>query len=241
MLNLSQYKLAETQLRLLARQVVQSQEDERARLARELHDGTSQSLVSAKLMIESALDELAHRSGQPAPPMLPRALSCLNETLNEVRRISHRLRPALLDTLGLPAALAHLAREFEGHGAPAVHLAIEGEAVELPEDVNTVLFRVSQEALTNVAKHGRAQSVELVLRYVPDGGVQLDVADDGQGFEVEAVTQAPTGGIGLRNMRERLETLGGHFEIHSQPRAGTQVQARIPQPALARLRQSQAA
>jgi len=242
MLNLSQYKDAETKLRLLARQVVQSQEDERAYLARELHDGTSQSLVSTKLMIESALDDMAHDGSQrPLPATLPKALSCLNETLTEVRRISHRLRPALLDTLGLPAALAHLAREFEGHGLPAVDVAVDGEAVELPEEVNTALFRMAQEALTNVAKHGHAHAVQVSLGFAADGSVSLEIADDGRGFEVEQIMKAPTRGIGLRNMRERLDTISGQFEVHSQPEGGTQVQARVPQRALARLRPTETA
>ena len=116
LLNLSEHRVAEAKLRLLARQVVQSQEDERGHLARELHDGTSQTLVSTKLLVESAVDTL-ERAQQPAPPALGKALQRLNESLAEVRRISHRLRPALLDTLGLPAALERLGAEFGEEGA----------------------------------------------------------------------------------------------------------------------------
>ena len=107
LLNLSEHRTAEAKLRLLARRVVQSQEEERGHLARELHDGTSQTLVSAKLLIESAVEQL-DRAHQSPPPALGKALQRLNDSLTEVRRISHRLRPALLDTLGLPAALERL-------------------------------------------------------------------------------------------------------------------------------------
>lgn len=235
LLNLSEHKVAETKLRLLARQVVQSQEDERARLARELHDGTSQTLVSAKLLIESAVDELERGGAAKQPPgTLPKALARLNDTLVEVRRISHRLRPALLDTLGLPAALEHLAREFGEHGTLVAEAVVEGEPIELPEEVKTVLFRVTQEALTNVAKHAKAHSVLIRLAF-GDEGVSLAVNDDGRGFDVNAVMQHPTRGIGLRNMRERLATVGGRFEIHSHVQGGTQLAAFVPAAALARL------
>ena len=233
LLNLSEHKVAETKLRLLARQVVQSQEDERARLARELHDGTSQTLVSAKLLIESAVDELERGSTRQPPATLPKALARLNDTLVEVRRISHRLRPALLDTLGLPAALEHLAREFGEHGALVAEAVVEGEPFELPEEVKTVLFRVTQEALTNVAKHANAHGVLIRLAF-DEAGVTLGVSDDGRGFDVNAVMQHPTRGIGLRNMRERLATVEGRFEIHSHVQGGTQLETFVPAAALAR-------
>ncbi|HET7864388.1 MAG TPA: cache domain-containing protein, partial [Burkholderiaceae bacterium] len=139
LLNLSEYRVADTKLRLMARQVVQSQEDERAHLARELHDGTSQALVSSKLLVESAAAAL-EKGERPPATLLAQAVGRLNASLTEIRRISHRLRPALLDTLGLPAALEHLASEFEGLGTAAVSVAVEGDAHELPEVVKTVLF-----------------------------------------------------------------------------------------------------
>lgn len=165
MLNLSEHREADAQLRLMARRVVQSQEDERARLARELHDGTSQTLVAGKLLIESAVDEL-HRQGQPHPAALDKALSRLNDALLEVRHLSHSLRPAMLDNLGLPAALAHLGREFGEHTGLRIDTYIDGTEIALPDEVNTVLFRVAQEALTNVAKHARATQVDLSLTRV---------------------------------------------------------------------------
>jgi two-component system NarL family sensor kinase len=233
-LNLSEGRVADAKLRLLARQVVRTQEDERAHLARELHDGTSQTLVSAKLLVESAVDALERGSTVP-PPALARALARLNEALVEVRRISHRLRPATLDTLGLPAALELLGREAGESGLAQVQVVVDGPEVELPDEVKTVLFRVAQEALANVAKHAAASRVRLVLRF-DEGGVALEVEDDGRGFDVEAVQLDPRRGIGLRNMRERLASIGGGFEVKAAVGAGTRLRGEVGQEAVGRLR-----
>ncbi|RZL87850.1 MAG: histidine kinase [Variovorax sp.] len=225
LLNLSEHRVAEAKLRLLARQVVQSQEDERGHLARELHDGTSQTLVSAKLLVESAVDAL-ERTHRAAPPALGKALQRLNDSLVEVRRISHRLRPALLDTLGLPAALERLGEEFGEEGAIAALVAVHGTPRELPEDVKTALFRVTQEALTNVRKHARAHQVRIVLDFDADG-VRLEIGDDGAGFDVDAMQQDPRRGIGLRNMRERVAAIGGRLRVRSGS-GGTSILADVP-------------
>jgi two-component system NarL family sensor kinase len=225
-LNLSEHRVADAKLQLLARQVVSFQEDERAHLARDLHDGASQTLVSAKLLVESAVDQL-EREQHAVPPALPRALARLKESLTEVRRISHRLRPAMLDTLGLPAALELLGREFGETGHTPVTVAIEGDPVDLPEEVKTALFRVSQEGLANIAKHARAQQASIELRFT-DRAVDLRIVDDGDGFAVDQVQLDPRRGIGLRNMRERLASIGGRFEVRASPGAGTVLEAIVP-------------
>lgn len=219
-LNLSEHRVAENKLRLLARQVQQSQEDERAHLARELHDGISQTLVSTKLLVETAAE-----TGATAP--LGQALERLNGSLNEIRRISHRLRPALLDTLGLAAALKHMGREFEEGGGPLVSVRSEGEERELPAEVKTALFRVAQESLTNAVKHAAARQVQLLLAFEPGGHLRMTVTDDGRGFDEQAVHLHPEQGIGLRNMRERLAAIGGRLEVSAQPGHGTQIDARL--------------
>ena len=228
-LNLSEARVAESKLRLLARQVVKSQEDERAHLSRELHDGTSQSLVSIKLLLESAATQL----GQSAtPPPLQRALQRLAGALHEIRGISHRLRPAELDVLGLPAALDDLGQEFNRHGRTRFSLNVRGPADELPEEVNTVLFRITQESLTNIEKHAGATRVQLrLIRHAQ--GVRLVIVDDGVGFDVPAIRIDPRRGIGLRNMRERVEAIGGRFVIVSRP-GRTEVRADLAEPAIAR-------
>jgi two-component system NarL family sensor kinase len=226
LLNLSEHRVAEAKLRLLARRVVQSQEEERGHLARELHDGTSQTLVSAKLLIESAVEAL-DRERQTAPPALGKALQRLNDSLLEVRRISHRLRPALLDTLGLPAALQRLGDEFAEEGGIDASIMLEGEAFELSQEAKTALFRVTQEALTNVRKHATAHRVHIALGFSDDEGVRLEIGDDGTGFDVDAMQLDPRRGIGLRNMRERMESIGGHLSVQSGD-GGTTIVAEVP-------------
>ena len=247
-LNLSETRLAETRLRLLARQVQQSQEDERARLARELHDGVSQTLVSTKLLVEAGAE-----TGQAG--LLQRALEGLNASLVEIRRISHRLRPTLLDTLGLPAALQHLGRELAEAAGLDVDVRLSGTAPPLPDEVKTALFRVAQESLTNVARHAEAHRVVIVLGF--DGvdeagpadraagrevgreagreagrqagrvaGLTLTISDDGRGFDEARLLLDPEKGIGLRNMRERLAAIGGCLSITTRPGQGVRIQAR---------------
>ncbi|WP_077034241.1 cache domain-containing protein [Pelomonas sp. KK5] len=235
-LNLSEHRVADAKLQLLARQVVQFQEDERAHLARELHDGATQTMVSAKLQVESAIEQL-EREHRAAPPALARVLSALRESLNEVRRISHRLRPAMLDELGLPAALELLGREAgDGeHGRIDVHIA--GEPCELPDEIKTALFRVSQEALTNIAKHAQARHIRIELDYAAER-VELRIADDGRGFDFARSQQDATRGIGLRNMRERLASIGGDFKVRTAPGAGTTLVASVARASILRLQGS---
>ncbi|MBN9203478.1 cache domain-containing protein [Methylibium petroleiphilum] len=234
-LNLSEHKEADAKLRQLAQQVVQSQESERAHLSRELHDGTSQTLVSIKLLIESAIEQIEREPAQAAVP-LERAAVRLADALTEVRRISHRLRPAMLDVLGLPAALEHLGREFGDHSGLAFSMRMRGPSIELPDDVKTVLFRVTQEALTNIEKHAAAQSVRIRLAFRPSG-LRLAILDDGRGFDLAAVQLDPRRGIGLRNMRERLASIGGSFRIRS--RSGlTELVADVPEAQLRRLKEA---
>ncbi|MBX3618574.1 MAG: cache domain-containing protein [Rhizobacter sp.] len=234
-LNLSESREADTKLRLLARQVVKSQEDERAHLSRELHDGTSQTLVSIKLLLESAQAQLG-RDHAATPGPLAKALTRLNDALHEVRNISHRLRPAELDVLGLPAALEQMGREFSEHSDMAFDMRIGGTLTPLPDAVGTVLFRVTQEALTNIEKHAGASQVQLRLVFGRQG-VRLRIGDDGRGFDEQAVSLHPKRGIGLRNMRERVESIGGRFTIRS--RSGrTEVIADVPAAAMRRFQPS---
>lgn len=228
-LNLSEHRLAEQKLRLLAHEVVRTQEEERAHLARELHDGISQTLVSTKLLVEAGLRE-------PRPELLQQAVERLSSSLNEVRRISHRLRPALLDTLGLDAALAHLARECETQGQARIDCVSEPQPLPaLPEVAVTVLFRVTQEALTNALKHARAQQILIQLQAHPGTELSLVVQDDGQGFDLAAQNLHPRQGLGLRNMRERLAAIGGQLDIQTRPGHGTWVEARLSAATLAHL------
>jgi two-component system, NarL family, sensor kinase len=229
-INLSEQRKADAKLRAMARQIVTTQEAERARVARELHDGVSQWLVSVKYQFESAQDR-ARRSGADAELVrtLDGGLQRLREVLGEVRRISHDLRPALLDDLGLARALEHLAREWSGRSGVAVETACEDPG-SVPEAVATALFRVAQEALGNVEQHARAGQVSLSLQR-RDGALRFQIVDDGQGFDADALLRSPRAGLGMTHMRERIESLGGRFELRSSTQ-GTLIAAVFPDAAL---------
>lgn len=228
-LNLSEHRSAEAKLRALAREVVHSQEDERARLARELHDGVSQALVATKLLIESAQSEPAS-----AARLQALALKRLNSTLSEVRHLSHALRPALLDTLGLPAALQHLAGEFDAAGGTHFKAVVAGEEFGLPDAVNTALFRIAQEALNNAARHAQATVVTLTLRFEPSGGLMLEVHDDGRGFDAEAAQAVADRGLGLRSMRERADALGARLSLMTSAGVGCRLAVKLSTADIAR-------
>jgi two-component system NarL family sensor kinase len=230
-LNVSESRVADAKLKVLAQRVVDSQETERARLSRDLHDGISQWLVSIKLQIEAGVIRLA---GNPEQQQKARAsfehtAEELNKVLGEVRRISHDLRPALLDDLGLAAALEHLAQEFSQHSGMPVAFASSGAVERLPQVVGTVLFRIAQEALTNIEKHAGARRISLSLslsRGLRRKLLTLAIQDDGAGFDTEDVATHPQRGIGLRNMMERLDAIGGTLHITSSA-AGTTVRASV--------------
>lgn len=226
-LNISEGRVADAKLKALAQRVVESQEEERARLSRDLHDGISQALVSVKLQLEAGIiridgDAARREQGRAG---LERTVEQIKTLLGEVRRISHDLRPTLLDDMGLAPALDHLASEFGEHAGAPVRFRAAGAVDTLPEIVGTVLFRIAQEALTNVERHAQARQIDMTLERVGDL-VSLTIADDGTGFDADGVAVHPKRGIGLRNMMERMEAIGGHFAIESSS-AGTRVAASI--------------
>ncbi len=226
-LNISELRVADAKLKVLAQRVVESQEEERARLSRDLHDGISQWLVSIKLQIEAGVVRLGGNAEQQlaARASFEHTAGQLTDVLGEVRRISHDLRPAILDDLGLAAALDHLAQEFTQNSAVPVRFGAQGSAEGLPDVVNTVLFRIAQEALTNIERHAGARHIDITL--VRQGGyVTLTISDDGGGFDAERVASHPQRGIGLRNMMERMEAIGGQLNISSSG-DGTSVRATV--------------
>jgi len=215
-LNISELRVADAKLKVLAQRVVESQEEERARLSRDLHDGISQWLVSIKLQIEAGIIRLSAGNGQQpaAQAAFEHAAEQLNNVMGEVRRISHNLRPAILDDLGLAAALHHLGQEYTLSSGTPVHFEATGVTDELPDVANTVLFRLAQEALTNIERHAGAHRIDIALTG-EHGGVTLRIRDDGNGFDAEGIALHPMRGIGLRNMMERMDAIGGRFDIAS--------------------------
>ncbi|GAB4063757.1 cache domain-containing protein [Uliginosibacterium sediminicola] len=228
-LNISDRRDAESKLRALARQVVRSQETERSRVARELHDGVSQSLVSVKFLLESAQAQLEAVGDSAAQPVMARCIEGVNVVLRDVRRISHGLRPALLDNLGLAAALSQVLRDFALR--TGIDAQIEaGPDLKMPDELGTALFRVVQEALNNVERHASASEVRVSLRE-DAGALLLRISDNGQGFDPERSRELEGSGLGLSSMRERIETFGGEFSISSGVQ-GTELCARLPASAL---------
>jgi two-component system, NarL family, sensor kinase len=215
-LSLREHRMAYRTLQRMTRRVVEVQERERTRWSRELHDGTGQVLVSVKLLVESALQEIDSDPKQASDRLL-RALQRIAEVSAEVRRISHMLRPQALDSLGLAAALQQLAVTFASDTGLDCGVTVTGERSKpIPIDVTTAFYRVAQEALANVQRHSHATAVDLELTLRPDG-IRMIIVDDGDGFDVAAVVSSAASGIGLRNLRERLASVGGWFEIHSRP------------------------
>ncbi|AJE20422.1 cache domain-containing protein [Azotobacter chroococcum] len=211
-LSVREHRLADSKLQSLNRRIVHLQEEERSRVSRELHDGISQLLVSIKFQFELAGHQL--EAGQSSGLVtLGTAIERLGGAIGEIRRISHDLRPSLLDTLGLPAAIGQLASEFEQRCGLAVVYRNGLPDARLPDGVAVALFRIVQEALTNIERHARAGTVLVELEPCMNG-VQLQVQDDGIGFDPRTIEQ-PQEGIGLRNMRERVEHLGGRFSLSS--------------------------
>lgn len=195
-------------LRLLARSVWRVQEDERRALARELHDGVGQNLTALKHLLER---------GEAGG--VERALALCAQTLEEVRALSRALRPQILDDLGLVPALEWLARTMAQSGGFAIR--VEFDRLELKNDLATLLYRLAQEALTNVVKHARCQHV--MLRLAARGkDVHLIIADDGVGTGFQNV------GTGLGSMRERVALFGGQLHLTSEPGAGMQLRAVLP-------------
>ena len=220
---------AESTSRLLE-QVITAQEQERRRIARELHDATGQSLTSLLIGLR-ALEE------SPTLEKMRETASELREmtslTMEEVHRLACGLRPSVLDDLGLLPALMRLAAEFEQTYGIRITLQTQKPAPpRLPEAVETALFRIVQEALTNVVRHAEAKNVCLEIGR-GTGGVQLIIQDDGLGFDAGRVINGAghDDHMGLVSMRERSTLLGGHFTIHSSPGAGSRIRIDIPVPA----------
>jgi len=219
---------AEQQHSELLRKLVVAQEEERRRLARELHDETSQALTALVVGLETATTAPAENVGEIKSRLAP-IKSMATEMLREIQRIIHDLRPAILDDLGLVQAIDWYAETRLKPRGIQVGLETAGVEKRLPSEVETVVFRIAQEAINNVARHAEAENVSISLNFT-DSGVVLDVEDDGLGFD-PAIAMARTPGnasFGLWSIKERAALFGGAAEIESAPGRGTRVTARIP-------------
>jgi len=218
-------ELSHERLRALSRRLLEVQEGERARLARDLHDDIGQALTALKIQLESL-----RRGSDPAlHARIAEGVETVQHTLERVRHLSLSLRPPQLDDLGLAAALrSHLDRQ-----ASVAGLASHFDAAEAPQDIEpdteTACFRVAQEAITNVVRHARARNLWLRL-FTAAGRLALSVRDDGSGFDLEAARGRAASGasLGLVGMEERIALVGGSLELRAAPGQGTVLLATFP-------------
>ncbi len=206
--------------------ITAAQEEERLRLSRELHDDTIQELIALKQRVQ--LTERAVRDAD-ALKLLGELEALAEGTIEDVRRLTRALRPIYLEDLGLVTALEMLARESGEPNGLRVEFHLEGQEQRLSRDAELALYRIAQQALTNVRRHARAKHVLLSITFAAPQ-ICLEISDDGVGFEVPVnfTDLAPTGHFGLLGMRERAELIGAQLEIDSRPGAGTRLRARLP-------------
>jgi len=221
----AQLREREQALAHLYEKVVAAQEDERKRIARELHDDTSQSLAVLVMALDGAMATM--KGG--GVPRLEEAKALAVRTIEEVHRMILDLRPSVLDDLGLLSAIRWYA---ERHLAPrglSVRCEFEAQDRRLPAAFETAVFRVCQEAMSNIARHAQAESV-LIQVSESGGALHIEIEDDGRGFDPENVSRAQRRPFGLMGIRERVEILGGQVRIDSAPGKGTRLHIDVPLP-----------
>lgn len=218
--------------RLRASQILNAQEEERKRIARELHDETSQVLTS--LLISLAILEESIQT-EEARKRIADTRTLAHQTLRAIRSLSIDLRPSALDDLGLLPALRWYVKEYQQKCPIEVDLHPIGFKDRLPSEMETALYRIVQECLTNTARHSTAHKISITLQEGPDE-VEGTIIDDGEGFDYETLLKIPSQerglgrGLGLTGMQERAALLNGRLEIHTAPGHGTRVEVYIPLP-----------
>lgn len=207
----------------LSRRILNAQELERQRVARDLHDGVNQLLSSAKYRLSSSCQNLEPESREN----VRLALNLVEKAISEVKLISRNLRPSELDDLGLAPALRSLSQEFEKQTEINTRLFARSNG-RMPAEVEMALYRIAQEALNNAANHSRATQVQMDLRY-SDSCVELSIQDNGKGIPAR-LSSNHNGGWGLKNMKERASLLGGRLLVESADGKGTRISVSIPLP-----------
>jgi PAS domain S-box-containing protein len=219
---------SESHLRYLSSQLLTAHEDERKRIALELHDSIGQTLSALKFSVENSLKQMGDSDIRACAQAFERTIPLIQESIEEVRKIAMELRPSVLDDLGILATISWFCREFQKiYSVIRIKQQIGVQEDEIPGPLKTVIYRVLQEALNNVAKHSEADVVRLSLKK-RGGTLELAVEDNGLGFnpkETFAVKNS-TRGFGLASMKERTQLSGGSFSIKSAKGAGTTVRAR---------------
>lgn len=223
LINIRERRLADAKLKALTQRIIDTQEEERGRVARELHDSISQILVSVRYALELARRRFGIGDAR-AGDSLDKGIADLGGAIQEVRRISRDLRPGVLDDLGLGPALQALTDDFSARTGIAVEFETVVFRNRLDEEARIALYRIAQEALTNIERHSGADHVTVSLKGQRSGAL-LRIADNGRGFDAKQPPGRP--GLGLRNMQERIDQLDGTLRILST-RSGTLIEALIP-------------
>ena len=213
------------QLRALAARMRQVREEERKRVAREIHDRPGQALTAIKLDLSALVREMGGDHGQP-PERVAAIMNLLDETIQEMRRISTQLRPGVLDDLGLVPAIEWAGRDFERRTGTKCRLVLPNGEFPVDSERATAIFRILQETLTNVARHAAATVVEIGLKR-KDNRLILSVGDDGRGMPQEEPSDRPS--LGILGMQERAKEFGGEIKISSTRGKGTKVKVSIPE------------
>jgi signal transduction histidine kinase len=218
----SEQRRAEEATREARGRLVHAQEDERRRIARDLHDDVNQQL--ALLLIEMELSRRGKLESQESDHMAYVA-DRIRKLSSDVHRLSHNLHPAKLDQLGLVATVRSLCREMSQQSGIRIDFSDQDVPREIPAPVSLCVYRVLQESLQNMVRHSGAREAEVRLRCASDQ-LEVSIRDVGKGFELEARRRA--GGLGLVSMEERVRFVRGSFAIHSQPGRGTRIDFRVP-------------
>lgn len=211
----------------VAGRLFSAQEDERQRIARDLHDDLNQRLAAVQIDIESTAQKLPEKDLSDLKKTLALIVERLGGISDDLRTISHQLHPSVVDDLGLPVALRQLADEFRVRHPAPVRFSVRGVPATVPKETALCLYRIAQEALRNIAKHAGPVLVNIALV----GGtnrLHLSIRDAGAGFDLNAARKR--GGLGLISMAQRAELLGGAFELDLRPGQGTQIHVHLPLP-----------
>jgi len=221
---------SESQLRSLSSQLLTAQEKERKRIARELHDGIGQSLSAVKFSVENTFRQMDKSTTEGNVEALKALIPLIQESIEEVRKIAMDLRPSTLDDLGILATINWFCREFQTiYSGIRIEKQIKIQEDEVPDVLKTVIYRVLQEGLNNVAKHSEADLVRLSLRKT-NKTIEMAIEDNGLGFDLdeEFSVENSRRGLGLASMKERTELSGGSFSIHSVKGTGSTIRASWP-------------
>lgn len=212
------------QLRATSSKIITAQEEERRRISRELHDETAQALTS--LLIRLRLVQNA-RTLEEAHREIAELRELTVQTIEEVRKLAIELRPTTLDNLGLVAAIEWYCRDYRERIGATIAFDVHGTPRRVHPEIELVVYRVAQEALTNIARHAGASEASVVLAF-SDDSLEMRIRDNGIGFDPSSIDEREERGLGLFGMRERVELVGGSFSIRGGPGIGTVLVMRVP-------------